>query len=111
MDGVTLIAILHQGRRWCGRCARLLRFVTSGHGQNPTHRKIAEGWRSKHYEDTLKMQLAGDGVKQGGDWFNSAQPSMSRLCSSKSTARKAASAHIAKIPMPLACHIARMYHP
>jgi hypothetical protein len=62
--------------------------TTSGHGQNPVN-----------------------GVKQGGDWFNASQPSMSRLCASKSTARKAASAHIAKIPLELARHIARAWKP
>lgn len=51
------------------------------------------------------------GIKQGGDWFNSSQPSISRMCSSKSKARKAASAKIAKIPLPLARHIASVYYP
>lgn len=36
---------------------------------------------------------------------------VSRRTSSGSTARKAASAHIAKIPLPLARHIARAWHP
>jgi len=85
--------------------------TTSGTGQNPDGRCISEGWRSKHYGDTAKMQLAGDGIKQGGDWFNAEQPSISRRSSSKSTARKAASAHIAKIPLPLACWIARAWKP
>jgi len=49
--------------------------------------------------------------KQGGDWFNAEQPSISRLFSSRSAGRKAASAQIAKIPFPLAQHIARVYHP
>jgi hypothetical protein len=82
----------------------------SGHSHNPV-RQISEGWRLKHYDDTAKMQIAGDGIKQGGDWFNDSQPSISRLCGSKSTARKAASAHIAKIPLLLARHIARAWHP
>ncbi len=51
------------------------------------------------------------GIKQGGDWFNSEQPSISRLTGSKSSARKAASAMIAKIPFPLAQWIARTYKP
>ena len=50
-----------------------------------------------------------EGVKQGGDWFNASQPYIARRCSSKSKARKAASAEIAKIPMPLARHIASVY--
>lgn len=52
-----------------------------------------------------------DGVKQGGDWFNADQPSISRMCNSKSKARKAASAAIAKIPFALAVHIARVWKP
>ncbi len=75
------------------------------------HRQISEGWHLKHYDETAKMQIAGDGIKQGGDWFNSSQPSISRLHGSKSTARKAASAQIAKIPLALARHIARAWKP
>lgn len=52
-----------------------------------------------------------EGRKNGGDWFNSAQPSLQRRQGSKSTARKAASAHIAKIPLPLSRHIARAWKP
>ncbi len=73
--------------------------TTSGHGQNPDGRKKV-GSRT---EDT--------GVKQGGDWFNNTEPSISRLTGSKSSARKAASAHIAKIPLPLARHIAWAWKP
>ena len=51
------------------------------------------------------------GVKQGGDWFNASQPYIARRCGSKSKARKAASAAIAKIPLPLARHIARYWAP
>jgi hypothetical protein len=49
-----------------------------------------------------------EAMKQGGDWFR--QPGISAH-GSKSTARKAASARIAKIPFPLARHIAHVYHP
>jgi hypothetical protein len=52
-----------------------------------------------------------DGIKCGGDWFNDKQPSISRMCSSKSPARKAASAQIAKIPLELSSYIARAYRP
>jgi hypothetical protein len=51
------------------------------------------------------------GVKQGGDWFNAEQPSISRIYSSRSPARARARAQIAKIPLPLARHIARVYKP
>ena len=52
-----------------------------------------------------------NGTKQGGDWFNASQPSISRLTGSKSNARKAASAMIAKIPLVLARHIAATWKP
>lgn len=52
-----------------------------------------------------------NGVKQGGDWFNASSQSISRQCSSKSSARKAASAMIAKIPRPLSEYIARTFLP
>lgn len=48
------------------------------------------------------------GVKH---WFNSSQPFISRLSGSKSPARKAASALIAKIPLVLSRHIAAAWHP
>jgi hypothetical protein len=51
------------------------------------------------------------GIKQGGDWLNQSQPSISRMTSSKSPARKMASAMIAKIPLTLSRHIARTFHP
>jgi hypothetical protein len=52
-----------------------------------------------------------NGIKQGGDWFNASQPSMSRLYGSKSPQRKMASAMIAKIPLPLSMHIGQTYWP
>ncbi len=51
------------------------------------------------------------GIKCGGDWFNAAQPSISRMTSSKSPAREMASAMIAKIPLPLSRHIAATFKP
>jgi hypothetical protein len=52
-----------------------------------------------------------DGRKVGGDWFGANDASPMRKHSSRSPARKAASAHIAKIPLLLARHIARAWHP
>jgi hypothetical protein len=52
-----------------------------------------------------------EGIKCGGDWFNASQPSISRTTSSKSPARKFASAMIAKIPLPLSRHIAATFRP
>ena len=49
-------------------------------------------------------------VKRGGDWFAAnCESSMSRLYGSKSPKRKMASAMIAKIPFPLANHIAKCF--
>lgn len=50
------------------------------------------------------------GIKQGGEWWHDPL-SISRRTSSRSMARKAASARIAKIPLPLARHIAAVYRP
>lgn len=52
-----------------------------------------------------------DGLKIGGDWFNDRRPGTICAAGSKSIARKAASARIAKIPFELARHIAHVYHP
>lgn len=50
-----------------------------------------------------------EGTKVGGDWFS--DPACHSAHGSKSSARKAASAMIAKIPLPLSTHIARVYWP
>jgi hypothetical protein len=65
--------------------------TTSGHGQNPDGRKAPSGTQ----------------------WFNDGPRTPDSLASmgGKSTARKAASAHIAKIPLALARHIARAWYP
>lgn len=56
-----------------------------------------------------------DGRKQGGDWFAEARKGgkggTSASFGSKSPQRKMASAMIAKIPEPLARHVARTYLP
>ena len=84
--------------------------TTSGHSNNPRDTLAAElatnggSW----FGDYAAMK---EGVKQGGDWFNADQPSIARMTSSKSNARKAASAMIARIPLPLARYIARVYRP
>ena len=52
------------------------------------------------------------GIKNGGDWFSSGNNcSLQRRFGSKSIGRKAASALIAKIPLPLSTHIARTFLP
>ncbi len=54
---------------------------------------------------------AMEGIKCGGDWFGPGEKSAMRNHSSKSPARKAASAMIAKIPLPLSRHIAAAFRP
>lgn len=56
----------------------------------------------------LTNQAEHDGVKQGGDWF---RDGISLTTGSKSNARKAASAQIAKIPFALSQYIAKVYFP
>lgn len=70
--------------------------TTSGKNRNPVKQLTREGVKgSDGYE---RDPPAAFGWKKPGT-------------SSKSSARKAASAHIAKIPFVLACHIARAWYP
>lgn len=65
-----------------------------------------------HNTESGKNKNPVTGTKQGGDRFGkNCETSMSRLYGSKSPNRKAVSAMIAKIPMPLALHIARVFKP
>jgi hypothetical protein len=62
---------------------------------------------------TRDCGLEAEGVKQRGsgrEWF-AGDGKISRMTSSKSPARKMASAMIAKIPLGLSMHIARMFYP
>lgn len=64
-----------------------------------------------HYDELIRKQTeAGVGLKQGGEWWHDPK-SITRTTWSTSPARKAASAQIAKIPFPLARHIARCFKP
>jgi hypothetical protein len=87
--------------------------ATNVHG----HRRISEAHRSKSPAKGYGA-VTEDGIKQGGisgprvngkgdAWF---QDGAARH-GSKSTARKAASALIAKIPLTLSRHIAKVYYP
>jgi hypothetical protein len=89
------------------------------------------GWRERgpgrQLQDHFALKLPGfrfdgsgrsfqsasvEGTKNGNDWFGSgADCSEQRRHFSTSPARKQASAMIAKIPLPLARHIARVYAP
>lgn len=88
--------------------------TTSGHKQNPDGRKTVGhvNKRDGHgHTRHLTNQAESDAVKQPGlsgpAWFDKGAAAMS----SKSSARKQASAEIAKIPFPLAQYIAKVYLP
>lgn len=65
-------------------------------------------WGPNHLGNAEETAMAL-GVKVGGDWFS--DPNSQCRFGSKSPARKMASAMIAKIPDPLARHIARTFKP
>lgn len=70
-----------------------------------------EAFMAEGYE-CIGFDVEAHDYGMGGDWFGkNCETSMSRLYGSKSNKRKAASAMIAKIPFPLAAHIARTYYP
>jgi hypothetical protein len=61
--------------------------------------------------DARRTEMGEYGLKFGGGWWHDSTNNLIRKSSSRSVARKAASAEIAKIPFPLARHIARCYLP
>lgn len=98
--------------------AKAVKVATMGAGWYPPgHPKHVAGLAfNGHAESALqegqKNPNTEEGRKQGGDWFNKdCAGSISRRTSSKSKARKAASATIAKIPLVLSRHIAATYRP
>ena len=79
------------------------------------HANIRDGFSHTRH---LTNQRESDAVKVSGDWFGSYAEqkaagtiSPGRLHGKNSTARKAASAMIAKIPFELSSHIARVFKP
>jgi len=111
-------AIKNDGGSWF----KVAHNTTSGKGKNPDGRKIAgqdwsrfakTGEKSPHW----RMEAHRDeeaGVKQRTQgWFGEYKPTGqgSRNFSSNSVKRKTAAAIIAKIPFPLAQHIARCFKP
>jgi hypothetical protein len=83
--------------------------TTSGHGQNPDGRALkVPGFRF----DGSGRSFQTASVKCSGDWFSAGENcSLPRSQGSQSVGRKAASAMIAKIPLPLAQHVARTFLP
>lgn len=71
------------------------------------------GYVPKAFNRTAaQLYRAAQGTKNGNDWFSSGENcSLQRRQSSRSDSRKAASAMIAKIPLPLSRHIAATFRP
>ena len=65
-----------------------------------------DGWFGPYMAMKERIKQQGS----GREWF-AGDGRISRMTSSKSPARKFASAMIARIPLPLARHIARVYRP
>jgi hypothetical protein len=88
---------------------------TAGHWTNPAeHEGVKQGGSgAAWWRDALnERRKEGTAIKNGNDWFGAgADCSLQRRHGSKSTGRKAASALIAKIPLPLSTHIARTFLP
>ena len=77
--------------------------------KNPGFRFDGSG---KSFQTESVKRHVDVGRKNGGDWFSSGDGmSLQRRASSKSKARKAAAAQIAKIPLGLSSWIARTYRP
>jgi hypothetical protein len=87
--------------------------TTNGHGQNPDGRKTVGHLNKRDgHGHTRHLTNPAEHRKNGGDWFGSgADSSLQRRQSSKSSARKHASAQIAKIPFALSSYIARAWYP
>lgn len=91
--------------------------TTSGKGQNPDGRKTAGAphkrdghGHTRHLTNPLEHADAGNkGFARNGKPLG--QNQLGRVHSSKSVARKMATAMISKIPLPLSRHIARVYYP
>ena len=75
-------------------------------------------YKPKGFNVTAAQRYREEQTKVGGDWFGTYAEqkaagtiSPGRLHGKNSASRKAASAQIAKIPLPLAVHIARCFKP
>lgn len=95
-------AIKNNGGSWFN----IAHNTTSGKGQNPDGRKGVPHRTAGHWTNPAEHE----GMKHRGSgevWFDTGPASLP----SKSPARKMASAMIAKIPLPLARHIACVFKP
>lgn len=85
--------------------------TTSGKGNNPDGRKGIPHRTAGHWTNPAEHE--GRKAPHGTQWFNDGPRTKDSLATmgGRSPARKAASAMIAKIPLPLARWIARAYRP
>lgn len=107
-DGVKISGYSDQRRG--GKAVHMTSPAENAEGLKRPGRTISEGFNNWPKDENGNYEIPS-GTKQGGDWFNAEQPSISRLSSSRSEARKAASAQIAKIPTALSRWVARSYWP
>ena len=85
---------------------------TNFHGHAKTTKNDGGSWFPVAHNTTSGKGNNPDGRKGGGgSWLGDNKDHVLRRTGSKSTARKAASAHIAKIPYELSRHIARAWYP
>jgi site-specific DNA-cytosine methylase len=80
--------------------------VGSGHSKNPVH---YDQFRRNDPQDVRRDKNGNYGLKFGGGWWHDSTNNLIRKASSRSAARKQASAEIAKIPFPLAQWIAQSF--
>jgi hypothetical protein len=73
-------------------------------------RRDGKGNTNRCFQGAAVDAMKSTGTKQGGEWWHDPE-SLTHKYSSRSPGRKAASAAIAKIPFPLAQHIARVFKP
>lgn len=106
LRGIKVPSFRFDGNGGSFQSASVKQFAWNGNEQFQATRRTAPGNGTRFTSRDCGIE---SGIKCGGDWFNDAEPSVSRLTSSKSPARKFASAMIAKIPLPLSRHIAAVY--
>lgn len=125
-NGQTVLGTRDGSKNEGGSWSNVAHNTTSGHGRNPvngpTPAAIQEGQKVPGFRfdgsgrSFQSASVEATGTKQpggNGDWFNKearAEGSSAKF-GSKSSARKQASAQIAKIPLALAQHIASVYKP
>jgi hypothetical protein len=103
-DGVGVTSWFHGNSK---REARYYGTKTAGQSAAADGMKGKGSWVGDYQE----MKARTEGLKFGGGWWHDSTNNLIRKVSSKSPARRAASAQIAKIPLPLAQWVAKVYHP